>query len=425
MVIRSMFYKERNMTTRRRTAPTAGALLAMLLAFTSYAAAQALTAPTLKTLYTFTGGSDGSNPQGNMVMGPGGALYGTTIWGGSSNNGTVFSLTPPASPGGAWTESVIYTFLGAPNGANPEVLLMGPRGTLYGGTEFGGLTDGHHTYGGTVFALIPPASAGGAWGEGWLYRVPPKNESAWDLVIGGDETLYGINASGVFSLSPAGEETITTTAASGMVLGSDGTIYCTSTYGGLYGQGSFFSLTPPGSPGGAWAETLFYSFVGTPQSGNPGGPFALGPGGVIYGWSAGGGAYAYGAIFSLTPQASPGGAWTEAVLYSISPSYYGYFGGGPTIRSGGVLYGVTDLGGTGNCPGPFGAKDGCGTVYSLTPPVSPGSAWTYTVLYNFTGGRDGAGPNLSLTIGPHGELYGTTTKNAENPGYGTVFSLTP
>jgi uncharacterized repeat protein (TIGR03803 family) len=356
-----------------------------------------------------------------MVMGPGGTLYGTTTAGGRSNNGTVFSLTPPASPGGPWTESVLYSFAGAPDGALPVgSLLMGPRGTLYGTTVLGGFTDANQTYGfGTVFALTPPVSAAGAWREEWLYRVQPRDESAGDLVIGGDETLYGVffgdqAFSQAFSLSPAGEETITTTGASGVVIGGDGTIYGTSALGGEYGQGAFFSLNPPASTGGAWTQTLLYSFVG--QEAFPTGP-ALGPGGVIYALSPGDG-YTDGAIFSLTPPASPGGAWTEDLLYSLNLSYsYGQL----AIDGRGVLYSVTGGNGTGNCPGPFG-EIGCGTVYSLTPPATPGNAWTYTVLYNFTGGSDGGFPN-GLIIGPHGELYGTTSD--EGSSYGTVFSLTP
>ena len=130
----------------------------MLQTFTSYAAAQAPTAPTLKTLYSFTGGSDGSNPEGNMVMGPGGTLYGTTTAGGSSNNGTVFSLTPPASPGGPWTESVLYSFAGAPDGALPVgSLLMGPRGTLYGTTVLGGIRAARGTEAERVFDRLSPA----------------------------------------------------------------------------------------------------------------------------------------------------------------------------------------------------------------------------------------------------------------------------
>jgi hypothetical protein len=38
-------------------------------------------------------------------------LHGTTEGGGVGNVGTVFSLTPPASPSDAWTETVLYTFI--------------------------------------------------------------------------------------------------------------------------------------------------------------------------------------------------------------------------------------------------------------------------------------------------------------------------
>jgi uncharacterized repeat protein (TIGR03803 family) len=54
-----------------------------------------------------------------VIIGHGGVLYGTTEGGGTSNNGTVFSLTPPGSPGASWTETALYSFAGAPNdGAN-------------------------------------------------------------------------------------------------------------------------------------------------------------------------------------------------------------------------------------------------------------------------------------------------------------------
>jgi len=61
----------------------------------------------LRTLYSFKGQPDGSNPPAGVVIGEGGVLYGTTSFGGASNAGTVFQLKPPASPGGAWTETVL------------------------------------------------------------------------------------------------------------------------------------------------------------------------------------------------------------------------------------------------------------------------------------------------------------------------------
>jgi hypothetical protein len=79
-----------------------------------------------------------------------------------------------------------------------------------------------------------------------------------------------------------------------------------------------------------------------------------------------------------------------------------------TLAPNGSLYGVTGMGGTSSaCPG----YQGCGTLYELTPPTTPGGPWTETVLYSFTGGADGAYPAGSLTIGPNGVLYGSLRRN--------------
>src|ERR1700733_10990555 len=77
-----------------------------------------------------------------VIIGHGGVLYGTTEGGGTSNNGTVFSLTPPGPPGGVWTETVLYSFAGSPNdGANPEAgVVIGGGGVLYGTTAGGGIS---------------------------------------------------------------------------------------------------------------------------------------------------------------------------------------------------------------------------------------------------------------------------------------------
>jgi len=104
-----------------------------------------------RTLYSFTSQSDGSNPVAGVVIGSGGVLYGTTAAGGTSNAGTVFSLTPPASPGGAWTENVLHSFTGGIDGADPvAALVIGKNGVLYGTTSSGGASNA-----GTVFALKP------------------------------------------------------------------------------------------------------------------------------------------------------------------------------------------------------------------------------------------------------------------------------
>src|SRR5581483_12054433 len=88
-------------------------------------------------LYNFSG-TDGANPHTNLLIGSGGILYGTTYNGGTANKGTVFTLTPPATQGGAWTESILHSFTGV-DGANPHApVIMDSNGVLYGTTLSGG-----------------------------------------------------------------------------------------------------------------------------------------------------------------------------------------------------------------------------------------------------------------------------------------------
>jgi uncharacterized repeat protein (TIGR03803 family) len=84
-------------------------------------------------LYSFTGGNDGGNPEGSVVMDSAGNLYGTTEVGGTNGDGTVFKLDPSGK------ESVLHSFTG-PDGAGPygTNLAMDAMGNLYGTTERGG-----------------------------------------------------------------------------------------------------------------------------------------------------------------------------------------------------------------------------------------------------------------------------------------------
>lgn len=92
------------------------------------------------------------------------------------------------------------------------------------------------------------------------------------------------------------------------------------------------------------------------------------------------------------------------------------------IDAGGVLYGTTQSGGDANC--------GCGTVFSLAPPLNPFVGWTYNVRYAFKGGDDGAIPSPGgVAMDASGSLYGTT-KTSGNlngcfPGCSVVFMLSP
>jgi uncharacterized repeat protein (TIGR03803 family) len=104
---------------------------------------------TATVLHSFKGGADGASPISTLAFGQDGHLYGTTSEGGTANRGTLFKLTP--GPGGTWTESVLYSFKSLPDGAYPYAgLIPDGNGTFFGATVFGGPSDD-----GTIFSFAP------------------------------------------------------------------------------------------------------------------------------------------------------------------------------------------------------------------------------------------------------------------------------
>ena len=106
----------------------------------------------MSTLWNF-GGIDGSLPQGGVIRGANGTLYGTTYSGGDLAKcnfigcGVAFQLTPGV--GGVWTQTILHTFTGGQDGAAPQgALLRNKAGVLYGTTSSGGTANG-----GTVFGM--------------------------------------------------------------------------------------------------------------------------------------------------------------------------------------------------------------------------------------------------------------------------------
>lgn len=107
-------------------------------------------------LYNFAGtpAGDGSQPNSVPVLGPGGVLYGTTFDGGTTGHGAIYEVLPPSSPGGNWTEVILYSFSGGADGWAPNGVALGPDGNLYGTTEIGGVSKGGIRNQGTVFQLV-------------------------------------------------------------------------------------------------------------------------------------------------------------------------------------------------------------------------------------------------------------------------------
>lgn len=409
------------------------------LAFPGVGAAQ-----TYSSLYLFSG-SDGKFPIAPVTVGDN-VLYGTTAFGGSGGFGNVFSLRPPTAPGGAWAETVLHTFTGRDGFAPFGSVSIGANGVLYGTTYLGGPSKW-----GTVFSLKPPTSPGGSWTETTLHAFSGTRASGSTdggdpqapVVIASDGVLYGTTTYGgaygagtIFAVtppaSPSGswtEEMLHsfggagdgTEPIAGLVIGSGRVLYGTTFSGGAFGGGAVFSLSPPSTPGGAWTESVLYSFSNGADGGAPYyGSLVLGSGGQLYGTTETGGANDTGTVFSLTPPATGAGAWTEAVLYSFTYSAGKLPLGGLAINSSGDLFGTTSTGGS--------PQDAAGTVFRLAPPISPGGDWEYTVLHNFTfGATGGEFPYAGVVLGARGVLFGTTS--GLDPGgtgdNGTVFALTP
>lgn len=389
----SSIKRRRSPTFRwRAMAVTAVAIVAVVVAV------RMITRPappiTDQVLYSFTGlNGDGANPASSVVAGKNGILYGSTHDGGSSKKGMVFELRPPATSGLAWTETVLYSFIGDSDGSHPFApLAVGSSGALYGTTTTQDGAPGR----GTVFELAPPATPGGVWTERVLHTFSRQNGDGTsprpDLAIGPD-----------------------------WMTGRNGALYGTTVYGGIPvedGRGTVFELAPPASPGGEWTETVLHRFTGENGDGAfPYGDVVFGESGTIYGTTFGG-RPGTGTVFALTPPETKGGDWNETVLHRFAGRDQDGDGASPVaglaISRSGALYGTTQWGGI----------SGNGTVFELKPRETAGGAWVYSVLHKFTSHiGDGAEPTAGLVIAKDGTLYGTTLKGG-TWGSGTVFKLT-
>ena len=141
-------------------------------------------------LHNFTGGDDGGNSRGGLLLDGGGNLYGTTADWGASCCGVAFELTPS---GGSWTEQVVHHFQGGEGGDNPwAALVFDQAGNLYGTTRSGGNLSGCGGQGcGVVFKLTPDGNGG--WKKSSLHTfADDPGASPWTgLIIDGLGNLYG------------------------------------------------------------------------------------------------------------------------------------------------------------------------------------------------------------------------------------------
>jgi uncharacterized repeat protein (TIGR03803 family) len=284
-------------------------------------------------LYTFRGRNDGGAPQSSLVLDAKGNLYGTTIGGGvpgrnncSNGCGVSFRLSP--SPAGAWTETVLHSFSGGADGSGPDGPLVFDRdGNLYGTTFQGGdQTYCYHLGCGVVYELSP--SSLGEWKQKVIHTFrnradgdapsgPLTFDSLGDLfgvANGGSEGFCTDGCGIVFelALSSGGvwEETVIHRfngsdgegPAMGLTLDSSGNIYGATVGGGPGSGGLLFELSQ--DDGGNWTETELHSFLdGNIYGSGPNGRLLMDSDGNLFGTTASGGSEGDdgGTVFKVTP----------------------------------------------------------------------------------------------------------------------------
>jgi uncharacterized protein (TIGR03437 family) len=297
---------------------------------------------TLTALYSFTH-NDGITIEGALIQATDGNFYGTNTLNGANNEGTVFRITPNGSL------TTLYSFGSSPtDGSYPNgALVQGTDGNLYGMNETGG-ANGYGaifkvTPGGTFTTLYSFTVSGGCTepkggliqgtdgnfygtcseGSGLVFRMTPggtvtifKGTSPVGsgpqagLIQAADGNFYGTDNSGVFKMTLAGTLTLLSDfnantsllgggTYSGLIQATDGNLYGTATGGGANGAGFIFRVTLSG------AATIFYNFSQGTDGGSPHGVIQ-GTDGNLYGTGLAGGANGYGTVYRLTlPSASP------------------------------------------------------------------------------------------------------------------------
>lgn len=249
---------------------------------------------------------EGAIPTGGLVQGSDGNFYGSTVSGGAHHKGTVFKITSL----GALT--TLHSFGDSSgDGAVPAAgLVQGADGNFYGTTAFGGTS-----YQGTVFRITPAGAV--TLLHSFSASTTEGAAPFAALAQGSDGNFYGTTALGgmhsqgtVFTIdSTSSLTTLHSFSGSpnegagplaGLVPGSDGNFYGTTAGGGAHYQGAIFKITSTGN------LTTLHSFSGFPTEGT--GPVAgllQGSDGNFYGTTAAGGAHYRGTVFSLSLTTAP------------------------------------------------------------------------------------------------------------------------
>ncbi len=393
---------------------------------------------------------DGAYPDGELIKGADGYLYGITAAGGANGYGTIFKISVDGD------FSVIKPLSYSTDGAGARGhLTLAKDGNFYGITCTGG-SNGV----GTIFKLTP---AGVYSVIHNMVSVTEGGTSYASLTEGKDGNLYGTTYSGgtygfgtIFKVTTSGTLTVLrhlnstadgTYPQSDLIQAKDGNFYGTCYGGGQYGNGTIFKI----SSGGNYSVVKNFS-VGV-DGGYPYAGLMQNTDGNFYGITRAGGAKSGGTIYKLTT------AGVYTVIHNIDYANEGTTSSSVLVKGAdGSLYAMTSLGGVfnygiifktttagaftkiadfngatlGNAPYSSFIKGNDSAYYCTT---TAGGAYNYgtivkicggkaTVLHSFNKSTDGGMPQGDLLLASNGNFYGMTSNGGAN-GLGTIFKITP
>ncbi len=325
---------------------------------------------TYRTLHVFCPAhacSGGAGPH-DLALDASGSIFGTTMFGGAHDFGTVFEY---AKDTGEYR--VIHDFCNAADCADGKwpyrvKLVIDVQGNLYGTTSQGGPKDG-----GVVFELVRGES-------GWTYKV------LYDFCALPDCGDGGVPATGLAYVG----------AASGAPYDGVSPLYGTTKYGGAFGRGIVYALKHVRRDPARWQQKLLYTFCpaqGCADGTFPSGPVVLDAKADLYGTTELGGAFGQGIVYKLRTRGAP----SLRIAHSFCAETGCADGAGPlsglAMDGAGNLFGAAAAGGS----------DDNGVLFKLSP---QGRRLKYGVLARFDGGGGGARP-LTVTLGSGGTLFGT------------------
>ena len=299
----------------------------------------ARTEGTYTALHKFQNGADGANPGARVVLDDAGNIYGTTDFGNVHGDGTVFKLAPD----GTYTR--LYSFTGGADGSQPDgALSLTANGSMIGTTTSGGANGN-----GTLFKLSAKGKLkvlhdfttdDGSLARGNLYHDKLGNYYGTALFSGAGSsgTVFKYGFDGTFSVLHAftggadGEY-----PEHGVVADKAGNLYGVTAFGGANGEGTLFKIDSAGN------FSTLYNFTGGADGGFLYGGLAIDGDGNLYGSTVGGGANNAGTVFELAQDG------TLTTLYNFTGGEDGSSPEGDMLLVGKNLYSTTTSGGDPTC----------------------------------------------------------------------------